>query len=187
MVTVRPAVFLDRDGVLCRPLMRAGRAYAPRRFDDFRLVPNASRSVQSLKEHGYVVVVVTNQPDIGNGLVGADIVEQMHQRLRARVSVDAVLTCPHRPSDDCDCRKPRPGMLLSAARSHEIDLSRSFMVGDRASDVEAGRRAGCRTVFIDRRYAEAGLDRADVTVRSLQGAAAYILLRSLSPGFGAKA
>ena len=77
MVMVRPAVFLDRDGVLCRPLIRAGRAYAPRRLDDFRLVSNASRSVQSLKEHGYVVVVVTNQPDIGNGLVGTDLVEEM--------------------------------------------------------------------------------------------------------------
>jgi D-glycero-D-manno-heptose 1,7-bisphosphate phosphatase len=78
-------------------------------------------------------------------------------------------------------------MLLTAVRSHDIDLSRSFMVGDRASDMEAGRRAGCRTVFIDRRYAEAGPEQADATVRSLQAAAAYILFRSPSPAFGAKA
>lgn len=177
---MHPAVFLDRDGVLCRALIVSGKGYAPRTLADFRLVPNASKSVQSLKDAGYLVVVVTNQPDIGNGLVSAAVVEQMHQRLRERVPVDAIFTCPHAQTAGCECRKPKSGMLRDAAQALNIDLPRSFMVGDRASDVQAGRSAGCRTVFIDRKYAEPPPTNADALVRSLGGAAAFILSRGCS-------
>lgn len=177
----RPAVFLDRDGVLCRPLIVEGKAYAPKKLSDFRLVPNASKSVQRLKDAGLVVVVVTNQPDVGHGLVSIEVVEAIHRRLQERVPVDAILTCPHRQTEGCDCRKPLPGMLLTAARRFQIDLSRSFMVGDRTSDVEAGRSAGCRTIFIDRHYAEGGPSKVDARARSLQAATAYILSQGNSP------
>lgn len=161
--------------MLCRALVVAGKAYAPRKLGDLRLVPNASTIVQRLKDAGFLVVVVTNQPDIGNGLSSLDLVEEMHRRLRERVAVDGILMCPHRQTDRCSCRKPKPGMLLTAARRYGIDLSRSFMVGDRTSDVEAGRNAGCRSVFIDRGYAEGGPSDVEARTGSLQGAAAYIL------------
>ncbi len=169
------AVFLDRDGVLSRPLIRARKSYAPRLLRDFKLVPNAAESVRRLKDAGFLVVVVTNQPDIGSGHVGAEVVEQMHDRLRERVAVDAILMCPHSQTDGCECRKPGPGMLLAAAKQYRIDLSRSYMVGDRPSDISAGRSAGCRTVFIDRRYAEGGAPDANFQVRSLQAAVTQIL------------
>ena len=149
-------------------------------------MPNASRSVQRLRDAGYVVVVVTNQPDIGNGLVDAGVVEEMHRRLRERVAVDAILVCPHGQSARCDCRKPRPGMLVTAAKQLQIDLATSYMVGDRASDVDAGRMAGCHTIFIDRHYAEGGPDCVDATAGSLQDATAYILSRPSPREFRAK-
>jgi D-glycero-D-manno-heptose 1,7-bisphosphate phosphatase len=181
MVTtaLRRAAFLDRDGVILRSTVRAGKPYAPRRLEDCRLLPGARAAIDDLKRAGLLVIVVTNQPDIGNGLVEASVVEQMHARLRRTLAVDDIRMCPHRQDAGCDCRKPRPGMLRDAARAHGIDLARSFMVGDRASDVEAGAAAGCYTVFLDRRYGEnAGRDiRADVTVRSLPEAARHLLSR----------
>ncbi len=169
------AVFLDRDGVLSRPLIRRRKSYAPRLLRDFKLVPNAAKSVSRLKDAGFLVIVVTNQPDIGNGHVRAEVVEQMHDRLRKCAAVDAILVCPHSQTDGCECRKPGPGMLLAAAKRFKIDLSRSYMVGDRPSDVAAGLSAGCRTVFIDRRYAEGSPLLSNFRARSLQAAVTQIL------------
>lgn len=173
------AVFLDRDGVLCPPIVRNGKAFAPTSLEDFRLVPDAAASVASLKAAGFLVIVVTNQPDIGNGLVSEKLVEQMHERLRAAVEVDDIVTCPHSQTAGCSCRKPLPGMLLDSARRFSIDLDESFMVGDRASDVAAGESAGCRTIFIDHNYSEPPPEHPDHKTDSLRAAADYIL--SLSP------
>lgn len=169
------AVFLDRDGVLVIPEFRDGRSFAPKRIEDFRFYPDALNSVRSLKAAGYKVVVVTNQPDVGAGTVDRAIVEAMHDRLLRELPVDAVEVCFHTRSDDCGCRKPKPGMLLHAARRLSIDCRASFMVGDRASDVEAGRAAGCRTVFVDLGYRNEKPDRPDHVVSSLAEATNYIL------------
>jgi len=128
-----------------------------------------------LKQQGFKVFVVTNQPDIGNGLVTLEIVESMHQKLRGKTMVDDVFLCAHRQDEGCECRKPNPGMLLDASKKHGVDLSKSFMVGDRASDIEAGQRSGCRTIFIDRHYAEPRPLNPEATVNSLQKAVAYII------------
>jgi len=146
------AVFLDRDGVLTVPQFRDGRSYAPRRLADFRLYDGADRSLAALKEAGFFLIVVTNQPDVGNGLVDRAVVEEMHSRLKDLLPVDAIEVCYHSQTDDCECRKPKPGMLRRAAERLGIECATSFMIGDRASDVEAGRRMGCRTVFIDLGY-----------------------------------
>jgi len=148
--TGRTAVFFDRDGVLAIPEIRDGRSFAVRRLEDFVVYPDAEESVRRVREMGAIAVVVTNQPDVGNGLVGKAIVEEMHQRLRRMVPVDAVYACYHTRADGCACRKPKPGMLLAASRDLGIDLSRSVMVGDRASDVAAGHEAGCRAILIER-------------------------------------
>ncbi|CAA7612112.1 HAD-IIIA family hydrolase [Magnetospirillum sp. UT-4] len=175
------AVFLDRDGVLNRSLVIDGKPYAPRRIEDFRLFPGTTAAVARLKAAGLVVIVVTNQPDIGNGLVDAATVAAMNARLRQRVPVDDILVCPHRQTDGCDCRKPKPGMLIEAAARHRIDRSRSFLVGDRASDIVAGQGAGCYTLYVRRGYAEASPQRPDACVRSL-GQAVNVILDRLAKG-----
>lgn len=147
----RRAAFLDRDGVLNYSYERAGRLYAPRRLQDFRLLPGVREAVSKLRRAGYLIVVVTNQPDIGNGIIARAEVEAMNRRLIARIAPDAVEMCPHAQDAGCICRKPLPGMLLRSAERLNIDLSRSVMIGDRGSDIVAGAAAGCYTVWIRRR------------------------------------
>lgn len=172
---MRRAVFLDRDGVINRGRVRDGKAFAPRRLSDFRLLPGVPAAVSELKSHGLLVIVVTNQPDIGNGLVDESVVTAMHERLRQRVSVDDIFMCPHSQDAGCACRKPKPGMLIEAAKRWKIDLKRSFMVGDRASDVIAGETVGCYTLFVDRGYREPRPDHPGKCVKSLRSATAQIL------------
>lgn len=148
------AVFLDRDGVLSRSWIRNGKGYAPRTLADFEIYPEAPEAVKMLKDAGFYVVVVTNQPDIGNGLTSADEVALMHHQLQAAMPVDQILTCPHKQGDGCLCRKPKPGLLQEAVIQLAIDPTRSYMVGDRSSDMAAGHALGCTTVFIERGYLE---------------------------------
>ena len=170
-----PAVFLDRDGVLCRTFVRNAKPYAPTRLEDFKLMPYSHHSIFLLKKQGYMVLVITNQPDIGNGHITFEIVESMHNKIREKTMVDDFFLCPHRQDEGCECRKPKPGMLFAAAAKHEINLSKSFMIGDRWSDIEAGEKAGCRTIFIDRHYAEPRPINPEATVSSLRKAVKYIL------------
>lgn len=174
---MRRAVFLDRDGVISRSEVRDGKPYAPRRLEDFRLLPGVPKAVAALKRAGFLVVVVTNQPDIGNGLVAASMVQAMHARLRLRVPVDEIRVCPHRQGAGCSCRKPKPGMLRAAAKRWNIDLQNSYMVGDRGSDIVAGKAAGCYTLLINRHYSEPLPSRPDRTVSSLPAAVRIILSR----------
>jgi len=170
------AVFLDRDGVLVVPEIRNGRGFAPRSLEAFSIYPRAAESLTRLKAAGYLLVVVTNQPDIGNGLVSVDVVNEMHRLMAQALPIDRIELCPHSQPEACNCRKPKPGMLINAARHCGIDLAGSVMIGDRSSDVEAGRAAGCRTVFMDLDYAsEVERTASDYTVRSLAEAADVIL------------
>lgn len=175
----RRAAFLDRDGVINRALIRDLKPYSPRRLEDFRVLPGVPQAVGRLKQAGLLIIVVTNQPDIGNGFVTDSVMAEMHDRLRAQVPVDDIRMCPHSQTAGCDCRKPKTGMLLAAAADYGIDLKASFMVGDRFSDMLAGAAAGCYTVFVRRGYAESRNRRvpADSTVRSLPEAARLILSR----------
>ena len=155
--------------------MRDGKPYAPRRLEEFQLLPGVKGAVTKLHDAGFLVVVVTNQPDIANGLVAHEVVEAMHARLRARVPVDAIEVCPHGQHDECACRKPKPGLLVGAAQRLSIDLEQSFLVGDRWKDIVAGREVGCYTVFVDRGYQEAKPVEADAVARSLPEATRVIL------------
>jgi D-glycero-D-manno-heptose 1,7-bisphosphate phosphatase len=169
------AVFLDRDGVLAIPDFREGRSFAVRRVEDFRLYPDAAQSVARLKAAGFKTIVVTNQPDVGNRQVERPVVEEMHRIMAATLPVDAIEVCYHTRTDGCDCRKPKPGMLERAAQRLGIDCRRSFIVGDRGSDVEAGQAVGCRTILIDLGYTSVDLGSPDHKVASL-GAAVDIIL-----------
>ncbi|MBO6784092.1 MAG: HAD-IIIA family hydrolase [Alphaproteobacteria bacterium] len=140
-------VFLDRDGVLNRPILANGRSYAPRELDDFELLPGVAEAVDELKSLEYLAIVVTNQKDLGHGLISAETLDEMHRRLRAAVAVDDLLVCSC--IDECWCYKPNPGMLSESAETWDIDLGSSFIVGDTWRDVGAGQAAGCRTILID--------------------------------------
>jgi D-glycero-D-manno-heptose 1,7-bisphosphate phosphatase len=129
-----------------------------------------------LKRAGFLLAVVTNQPDVGHGLIPRAEVDGMHALIRRDLPVDTIKACYHRQADHCDCRKPKPGMILEAARELGIDLGQSFMVGDRGSDVAAGRAAGCATVFIDLGYAEPVPDTPDYVAHSIAEAADIIIL-----------
>jgi D-glycero-D-manno-heptose 1,7-bisphosphate phosphatase len=172
-------VFLDRDGVIVVPEFRDGRSVAPRRLEDFRLYPDAAASLQRLKQAGFLLVVVTNQSAVGNGLISGSEVDAMHKTMSHELPLDAIKACFHGQTDHCDCRKPKPGMILEAATELGIDLQKSFIVGDRTSDVEAGRAAGCATVFIDLGY-EPAPGAADYVVHSIAEAADLIIETTLT-------
>jgi transaldolase len=173
------AVFLDRDGVINRALERDRKPYPPTSIAEFEILPEVPAALGRLKAAGFVLVVATNQPDVGRGILAREAVEAIHAHLLARLPIDRVEVCYHagRGASDCDCRKPKPGMLHRAAAELNLDLSRSWMVGDRWRDVDCGHAAGCRTIFIDRGYAEELKQIPDFSARHLGEAADIILTR----------
>jgi D-glycero-D-manno-heptose 1,7-bisphosphate phosphatase len=174
---MKRAVFLDRDGVLNRSMVRNGRAFAPTSLDAFELLPGVLEALTDLRTAGFLLIVVTNQPDVATGVVSARVLEAIHLKLRALLPLDDIKVCCHVDADECLCRKPRPGMLLESAREWSIDLAHSFMVGDRWRDVSAGKAAGCSTIFVDYGYLEQQVDAPDFVVTSLTEAVKIILGR----------
>ena len=171
----RGAVFLDRDGSLIWAPVVEGRPLSIRDPAELELEAGAEDACAALREAGFPLVVVTNQPEIARGTQTRAGVDRIHARLRELLPLDEIVVCPHDDADDCPCRKPKPGMLLDAAERHGLELAASFLVGDRWRDIEAGRRAGCRTVFLARGYSEPVPERPDATVRNLAEATAWIL------------
>jgi D-glycero-D-manno-heptose 1,7-bisphosphate phosphatase len=172
------AVFLDRDGVINQAIVRDGKPYPPQSVGQLTIMPGAAAALQSLKQAGFLLIVVTNQPDIARGKQTLAAVEAIHQLLRQTLPLDDFFLCPHDDADRCECRKPRPGLLVQGADKHHIDLSRSFMVGDRWRDIEAGAAAGCATVWIDFGYQEKRSSiEPTAIVNSLQRAVDWILER----------
>ncbi|MCX5724119.1 MAG: HAD family hydrolase [Nitrospirae bacterium] len=169
------AVFLDRDGVINRAVVREGKPYPPATLAEFEILPGVLDALRELDEAGFLLIVVTNQPDVARGLQSREVVEAMHQRLRNELPLDDIKVCYEVESPTSLCYKPKPGMLLEASQERGINLARSYMVGDRWRDVGCGRAAGCFTVFIDRGYAETLRDVPDVTCADLVQASAYIL------------
>ncbi len=177
---LRRAVFLDRDGVINRALEHEAKPYPPRSLAEFEILPEVPSACAKLKAAGFLLVVVTNQPDVGRGTLPKEIVETIHTEMCRRLPIDRVEVCYHpgQSASDCDCRKPKPGMLLHAAKELGIDLAQSWMVGDRWRDVDCGQAAGCRTVFIDRGYAEELRQKPHFSARNLAQAADIILRES---------
>jgi D-glycero-D-manno-heptose 1,7-bisphosphate phosphatase len=170
------AVFLDRDGVLNRALEREGRPYPPASLEEFAILPGVPEACGLLKQAGYLLVVVTNQPDVGRGTLQREVVEAINAHLCGLLPIDRVEVCYHPGGPiQCDCRKPKPGLLRQAARALDIDLTRSWMVGDRWRDIDCGHAAGCRTILIDYSYAETLRRQPDFRCHSLLEAARTIL------------
>src|SRR5215469_1797085 len=149
---MRRAVFLDRDGVLNEAVVRDGEPYPPSSVAELVILPEVRPALLSLRNAGFVLIGISNQPDVRRGKITKQEVEAINAAVCTRLPLEEIRTCFHDDRDHCSCRKPEPGMLLDAARIHELDLPASFMVGDRWRDVEAGSRAGCRTVFLDCGY-----------------------------------
>jgi D-glycero-D-manno-heptose 1,7-bisphosphate phosphatase len=171
----RRAVFLDRDGVINRAVVRDGRPYPPVSAADLEILPGVAEALSRLKAAGFIVIVVTNQPDVARGTQSRETVEAIHAKLASLLPIDEFRVCYHDDNDRCGCRKPKPGLLVEAAAARGVALSQSVMVGDRWRDIEAGTRAGCRTVFVDYGYAERRPDAPDLVVHSLQEAADRVL------------
>ncbi len=176
----RPAVFLDRDGVLNRAPVQDGKPRPPLSMDEFELLPGVVLALHDLKARGFALIVITNQPDVARGNQTRAVIDAMHESLADSLPVDDILVCYHDDADRCACRKPLPGLLFEAQRKHNIDLSRSFVVGDRWRDIDAGHAAGCATILIDHGYRERKPRHPpDTEVKSLREAADWIIAKNL--------
>ena len=172
---MRRAVFLDRDGVINRAMVRDGKPYPPANLAEMEILPGVLDALTKLHNAEFMLIVVTNQPDVARGTTPMAAVEEINNYLYSCLPIDEFRTCYHDSGDGCDCRKPRPGMLLAGAREFGVDLASSYMVGDRWRDVEAGIAAGCKTIFIDYDYDERRPQACDFRVSSMHEAASIIL------------
>lgn len=171
------AVFLDRDGVLNEALQIDGKPFPPQSIAQVIIPPEVLPSLQLLKQKNYLLCMVTNQPDVARGTQRKEVVESINDYLISKLPLDHIRVCYHDNEDNCECRKPKPGMLLDLARAHQIELSKSFMIGDRRGDMEAGMNAGCKTIFIDRGYRETKPLKYNISVQTLAEAVSFILER----------
>lgn len=172
----RRAVFLDRDGVLNRATVRDGKPYPPNSVSELEIPPDVPSALADLKRRGFLLLVVSNQPDVGRGTQSREQVEAINGKLGADLPLDDFFVCYHADSEGCDCRKPRPGLLARAAARYQLDLPSCYLVGDRWRDMDAGHDAGCVTIFLDYGYLERAPQREPgARVKSLRQAADWIL------------
>ena len=167
------AVFLDRDGVINAATVVGNRSYSPDSIQKFIFLPGVKKTITLLREWGYLVIVVTNQPDISRGLLTREELDKMHDLVRKELSVNDIIICTHDDNDGCDCRKPKPGMLLGAAKKWNIDFGKSFLVGDRWRDVEAGKAVNCRTILL--KNEASGICDPDYVIKDFSEVAEIIL------------
>jgi D-glycero-D-manno-heptose 1,7-bisphosphate phosphatase len=145
---VRRAVFIDRDGVICR-----NRDDHVKSWEEFEFLPGVLRALVRLAQSDLCIIVITNQAIVNRHVVSGAVVNEIHERMAQAIKaaggrIDRVMCCPHRPDEGCDCRKPKPGLLLEAARELDINLAKSYLVGDAKSDIVAGRTAGCGYLYL---------------------------------------
>jgi D-glycero-D-manno-heptose 1,7-bisphosphate phosphatase len=143
------AVFLDRDGVINRGVMREGKPFAPFTVEEFEILPGVPEALASLRAAGYLLIVTTNQPDVARGHGSRAASDAIIRHMRRQLPLDDVLVCYHDDRDGCACRKPKPGMIVAAAVTHGVELAKSFMIGDRWRDIGAGKSAGCWTILVN--------------------------------------
>jgi D-sedoheptulose 7-phosphate isomerase len=174
------AVFLDRDGVINRASVRDGKPYPPANQTELEILPDVASALRDLKARGFALYVITNQPDVARGNQTREAVDAMHRTLLSTLPIDDIFVCYHDDKDDCDCRKPKTGLLLQAQRKYNVDFSRSYLVGDRWRDIDAGYAVGCKTILVDYDYRERkAAHPPDATVRSLREAADWIMHSSV--------
>lgn len=167
------AVFLDRDGVINKAIIKNGRPFSPRRLEELKLMGGIKEVLEKFKEKGYLNIVITNQPDIKRGLITWEEVDKIHNFLKEALPIDEIMICPHDDEDNCLCRKPKAGLLTLAAKKRGIDLKKSFLIGDQEKDIMAGKDAGCVTILLDYPYNQKVIP--DYRVKGLRSALDIIL------------
>jgi len=161
------AVFLDRDGVINQAQVRDGHPFSPADMTEFFWVDPIKEATLELKSLGYLLFCVTNQPDVGRGLQSREVVEAFHLAILTELPIEKIFACYHDDSDQCNCRKPRPGLIADAQKEYSLDLAASWLVGDRWKDIDAGAAAGCNTVFLEYGYDEKLRAKPDHTISKL--------------------
>ena len=166
------AVLLDRDGVINETIVKNGKPYPPQTLEELKILPHVLEALNGLKAAGFFLIIITNQPDVGRKNQKMSIVNQMHQYLLNQLPLDDIFVCIDETSPNY---KPLPGMIFSAAKKHKLNLSESFMIGDRWKDINAGHTAGCKTIFIDCNYAEGLKQLPDFQCLNLFEASKFVL------------
>jgi len=151
---LKTGIFLDRDGVINKAIVRDGLPYSPRDKNNFAVLDGVKEALSILYESNILPVVITNQPDVSRGIVTRELIEWQHSILHDKFGIKHIYTCYHDDSESCECRKPKIGLITEAAQQLDIDLKNSYLVGDRWRDIRAGQTAGCLCFFIDYQYAE---------------------------------
>lgn len=172
---MKRAVFLDRDGVINQVKLQENRPHPPQNLEEFEYLEESKEAVLALINKNFVVVVVTNQPDITRKTLTESLLADFHAKIGKDTNIKHFYVCPHDDADECNCRKPKPGLILKAAQDLEIDLANSFLVGDRWKDISAGQRAGCTNFFINNNYSERQPEMPYIAVSSLKEATSIIL------------
>jgi D-glycero-D-manno-heptose 1,7-bisphosphate phosphatase len=172
---LKKAIFLDRDGVINQAIVREGKPYPPTRLKDVVILQGVKETLERLHKAGYSLIVVTNQPDVSRGKVTRQQVDEINNYLLSNLIIDEILTCFHDDFENCNCRKPKPGLLIEASKSKGIDLAESYMIGDRWRDIECGQNAGCKTIFINYHYQEKQPVGFNFETTSLKEACVFIL------------
>ena len=168
------AVFLDRDGVVNKALVINGTPFSPRSVQEVEITQEASKCVNRLEKLGFEIAIITNQPDIARAKTTISKVNEIHDFIKEATGIKNFFICPHDDSDNRECRKPKIGLLLQAAKLLNIDLKRSYLIGDRWKDIEAGQSAGCRSIFINNNYVEKAPNFPYIEVQSLSEATQLI-------------
>ncbi len=173
---LKKAVFLDRDGVLNSAIIKNNKPYPPASLDELHIPNEVPLALAALRAAGYLLIGVTNQPDVARGTTSRLLVEAINSKIMQICPLDEIRVCYHDDSDQCACRKPQPGLIVTAAQEYAINLERSIMIGDRWKDIEAGQRAGCKTIWLDRQYAEKSPDtQPDFITTNFSAAVEWIL------------
>lgn len=179
VASMRLGVFIERDGVLNKVRVERQHQVSPVMLEDFRVCRTARPLLQSLKAAGFVLIATTNQPGLSHGHLPRRELDRMHDQLRRELPLDDILICPHDATDDCPCRKPRPGLLEEAGFQWHLDLDRSFVISDKWQDAEAARQAGCTSVVIKSPWLGSG--HHDLLVSSLAAAVEKVLQLHAAP------
>ena len=162
----KSAIFLDRDGIVNKAIVKNNKPYSPQNFEELELVTGIRQLIEFLK-HKYLIFVVSNQPEVARGNQNKEDVETINDYLSSQLSIDSFLICFHDDQDFCNCRKPKAGLILWAAEKYDIDLKSSWVIGDRWRDIEMGKKVGCKTIFVNYNYDETQPLKPDFIVKSI--------------------
>ena len=171
---MKKAVFLDRDGVINKTIIEGGLPSSPNSLDELKILPSVKQSILRLKKLNFICLLVTNQPNVTRGKIDKSTVIKMNNFLKKKIQLDDIFVCYHDDKDNCNCRKPKPGLLLQAGKKWNVDFKKSFMIGDRWRDIQAGEKVGCKTIFLDYKYNEKKPKKPDFVSDSLLNAAHII-------------